>query len=277
MDFYTNDLTISYDRHKEVVKDLNLSIPPGKITSLVGANGCGKSTILKTIARIIKPDSGNVILDGKKIHGMQTRAVSKKLTILPQGPESPEGLTVEDLVGYGRIPYKNGFNNLTNEDNEIIDWALSVTKMADFKDRTLDQLSGGQRQRAWIAMAVAQTTELLLLDEPTTYLDMAHQLEVLNLIRHLNKEFGRTIVMVIHDLNQAALYSDYIIAIKNGKIVQEGKPKDVITVETCEEVFGIKADILTDSRTGTPLCHAYDLCGSHEIMHLLEKQVTVRK
>ena len=259
MKLHTEGLYISYENQKNIVKDLNLSILEGKITALIGANGSGKSTILKTIARILKPDSGSVVLDGKNIHTMNTKEVSKMLTLLPQNPDSPEGITVDELVAYGRIPHKGGFSPLTKEDREIMDWAEKVTNVHTFKDRPLNRLSGGQRQRVWIAMAVAQSTDILFLDEPTTFLDIAHQMEVLNLLQEINKDSKRTIVMVLHDLNQAAQYADYIVAIKNGVVVKEGIPTEVITPEVCAEVFGIKADIVINEKSHTPLCIPYGL------------------
>nr|WP_285861161.1 ABC transporter ATP-binding protein [Brevibacillus sp. MER 51] len=243
-----------------IVKDLNISIPSGKITALVGANGSGKSTILKTLARIMKPTGGQVFLDGKSIHQQSTKEVAKQLAILPQNPTAPDGLTVSELVTYGRFPHQKGFGSLTKEDKEIVNWAISMTGMADFHDRPVDQLSGGQRQRAWIAMALAQGTDILFLDEPTTFLDMAHQLEVLKLLQKLNDEENRTIVMVVHDLNHATRYAQHMVAISRGTVVAEGSPAEVMTPEMLRKVFNIEADILTDPRTGVPLCLPYELC-----------------
>nr|WP_217444806.1 ABC transporter ATP-binding protein [Brevibacillus sp. HB1.2] len=246
-----------------IVKDLNISIPSGKITALVGANGSGKSTILKTLARIMKPTGGQVFLDGKSIHQQSTKEVAKQLAILPQNPTAPDGLTVSELVTYGRFPHQKGFGSLTKEDKEIISWAISMTGMSDFHDRPVDQLSGGQRQRAWIAMALAQGTDILFLDEPTTFLDMAHQLEVLKLLQKLNDEENRTIVMVVHDLNHATRYAQHMVAISRGTVVAEGSPAEVMTPEMLRKVFNIEADILIDPRTGVPLCLPYEL--SHAV------------
>jgi iron complex transport system ATP-binding protein len=255
-----------------IVKQLHLTIPTGKITALVGANGSGKSTILKTLARIIKPKDGAVFLDGKSIHSQSTKEVAKQLAILPQNPTAPDGLTVSELVGYGRFPHQKGFGSLTREDKRIIHWAIEVTGIAEFCDRPVEQLSGGQRQRAWIAMALAQQTDFLFLDEPTTFLDMAHQLEVLELLYKLNQEEQRTIVMVVHDLNHAARYAQHMIAIKKGKVVCEGTPDQVMTHEMLREVFGIEADIIPDPRTGVPLCLPYGLAhSSTERSHSHEK------
>ncbi|MFA4133683.1 MULTISPECIES: ABC transporter ATP-binding protein [unclassified Brevibacillus] len=256
---YTQKLDIGYGE-LSIVKDLNISIPSGKITALVGANGSGKSTILKTLARIMKPTGGQVFLDGKSIHQQSTKEVAKQLAILPQNPTAPDGLTVSELVTYGRFPHQKGFGSLTKEDKEIINWAISMTGMADFHDRPVDQLSGGQRQRAWIAMALAQGTDILFLDEPTTFLDMAHQLEVLKLLQKLNDEENRTIVMVVHDLNHATRYAQHMVAISRGTVVAEGSPTEVMTPEMLRKVFNIEADILIDPRTGVPLCLPYELC-----------------
>ncbi|MEW9673094.1 ABC transporter ATP-binding protein [Ammoniphilus sp. 3BR4] len=255
---HTEQLHIAYI-DQLIVEDLNLSIPEGKITALVGANGSGKSTILKAMARMIKPKSGNVFLDGKFIHQQSTKEVAKQLAILPQNPTAPDGLTVGELVSYGRFPQQKGFGSLIREDKEMIQWAVQVTGMKTFFDRPVDQLSGGQRQRAWIAMALAQGTDILFLDEPTTFLDMAHQLEVLKLLEKLNQEEKRTIVMVVHDLNHASRFAHHMVAIKTGKMMREGTPEQVMTPEVLKQVFGIQADIIPDPRTGVPLCLPFDL------------------
>lgn len=258
---FTEKLHIAYE-DRLIVEDLNLVIPDGKITALVGANGSGKSTILKTMARIMKPQKGTVILDGRSLHRQSTREVAKQLAILPQNPVAPDGLTVSELVSYGRFPHQKGFGSLSKEDREMIQWAVQVTGMNDFYDHPVDQLSGGQRQRAWIAMALAQGTELLFLDEPTTFLDMAHQLEVLKLLEKLNQEQQRTIIMVVHDLNHASRFAQHMVAIKSGKVVSCGSPQEVITTQVMRDVFGIEADIVPDPRTGLPLCLPYELAGT---------------
>ncbi|MFB9331161.1 ABC transporter ATP-binding protein [Paenibacillus aurantiacus] len=257
----TTGLNIAYEE-RLIVEDLNIAIPQGKITALVGANGSGKSTILKTMARIMSPAAGAVMLDGKSIHKQSTRDVAKQLAILPQNPTAPDGLTVSELVSYGRFPYQKGFGSLSKDDRAIIKWAVEATRMTEFADRPIDQLSGGQRQRAWIAMALAQQTDILFLDEPTTFLDMAHQLEVLELLQELNLTANRTIVMVVHDLNHASRYAHHMIAIKKGKVAGEGSPVEVMTPDILREVFSIEADILVDPRTGVPLCLPYGLAGS---------------
>ncbi|CAM4392322.1 iron complex transport system ATP-binding protein [Paenibacillus endophyticus] len=256
----TSGLDIGYD-DRLIVKNLNIAIPQGKITALVGANGSGKSTILKTMARIMNPSQGSVLLDGKSIHKQSTKEVAKQLAILPQNPTAPDGLTVAELVSYGRFPYQKGFGSMSKEDRSIVQWAIEATGMTDFADRPVDHLSGGQRQRAWIAMSLAQETDILFLDEPTTFLDMAHQLEVLHLLQKLNATNNRTVVMVVHDLNHATRYAHHMIAIKTGVVVGEGSPAEVMTPDIMREVFNIEADIVPDPRTGVPLCLPYALAG----------------
>lgn len=260
---HTNHLNIGYEE-RLIVEDLNITIPKGKITALVGANGSGKSTILKTMARLMAPSNGSVMLDGKSIHKQSTKEVAKQLAILPQNPTAPDGLTVSELVSYGRFPYQRGFGSLGKEDREVIRWAIEHTGLLEFQDRAIDRLSGGQRQRAWIAMALAQETDLLFLDEPTTYLDMAHQLEVLELLQQMNAAAGRTIVMVVHDLNHASRYAQHMVAIKKGKVVSVGAPETVMTKDVLREVFGIETDIIPDPRTGVPLCFPFALSGQEE-------------
>lgn len=255
---YTDDLNIGYGE-RLIVKNLNIQIPDKKITTIIGSNGCGKSTLLKAITRIIPHHTGEVILDGENIVKENTKILATKMAILPQTPESASGLTVGELVSYGRFPYQKGFGRLTKRDYEVIDWALEVTGTIDFKYRPVDALSGGQRQRVWIAMALAQETEMIFLDEPTTYLDMAHQLEVLELLQKLNVEQQRTIVMVLHDLNQAARFADYIIALKDGEIVKAGNCEEVITHDVLRQVFQIDAEIGKDPRTNKPICITYNL------------------
>ncbi len=253
----TKNLNIGYDE-KTIVEELNIEIPKGRITALVGGNGSGKSTIFKTIARILKPQKGRVYLDGESIHEKSTKDVALKLAILPQNPTAPEGLTVAELVSYGRFPHQKKFGTLGAEDYDIIQWALDVTGMTVFAERPLNSLSGGQRQKAWIAMAIAQGTDVILLDEPTTFLDMSHQFEVLKLLRKLNKEHKQTIVMVVHDLNHATRFADYMIAIKGGKVVKEGNTIDIVTPEMIKEVFGIFADVISDGHMGVPHVIPYD-------------------
>lgn len=264
---YVEQMSIGYG-DRLIVEDLSVTVPTGKITALVGANGSGKSTILKTMARIMKPVKGGVFLDGRSIHLQSTKEVAKQLAILPQNPTAPEGLTVGELVSFGRFPYQKGFGSLSKEDKDIVRWAIEMTGMSEFQDRPVDQLSGGQRQRAWIAMALAQQTDILFLDEPTTFLDMAHQLEVLQLLQKLNEQEGRTVVMVVHELNHATRYAHHMVAIKHGKMVAQGAPQDVMTEALLREVFGVEADIVMDPRTGVPLCLPYGL--SEELSVLKE-------
>jgi iron complex transport system ATP-binding protein len=252
-ELYTQKLSLGYAENL-IVEELDLGLPQARITALVGANGSGKSTILKALARILQPRSGAAFLDGKEIHMLSTRKVAKQLAILPQGPDAPEGLTVRDLVSFGRFPHRGVLGGLSAEDIRMRDWALAITGMTIFAERAVGQLSGGQRQRAWIAMALAQGTEVLLLDEPTTFLDMAHQLEVLQLLERLNREQGRTIIMVVHDLNHASRFAHHMVAIAQGKVVAQGAPRTVMTREVLRRVFAIEADIVDDPRTGVPLC-----------------------
>lgn len=255
---YTDGLHIGYGE-RLIVKNLSLQIPDKKITTIIGSNGCGKSTLLKAITRIISHQSGSIILDGEHISREDTKELAKKMAILPQTPEGANGLTAGELVSYGRFPYQRGFGRLTKRDYEVVDWALEVTGTMEFKYRPVDALSGGQRQRVWIAMALAQETDMIFLDEPTTYLDLAHQLEVLELLQKLNAEQNRTIIMVLHDLNQAARFADYIIAMKNGEIVKAGDPEEVMQPDVLQKVFNIDAQIGRDPRTDKPICITYNL------------------
>lgn len=254
----TQNLAVAYEDNL-VVDDLDMQIPQGRITTIIGPNGCGKSTVLKAVGRILKPKGGVVYLNGDDIRRLTTKEVAQKMAILPQSPQAPAGLTVGELVAYGRFPHQRGFGKLISEDKKIIQWALEVTRLTEFETTAVDNLSGGQRQRVWIAMALAQQTDLILLDEPTTYLDLAYQLEVLELLYRLNREQGCTIVMVLHDLNLAARFADYMIAIRGGDIIQHGTPEEVMTAEVLKETFHIDAEIVKEPRTGRPTCISYDL------------------
>ncbi|MCW6086018.1 ABC transporter ATP-binding protein [Clostridium sporogenes] len=267
----TKNLDIAYE-DTLIVKELNMQIPKGKITSIIGANGCGKSTILKAVGRILKPKNGLVHLSGQDISKLSTKEIAKKMAILPQNPTAPSGLTVSELVAYGRFPHQKGFGNLTKEDKKIVKWALDATKLSEFERREVDTLSGGQRQRVWIAMALAQQTDLILLDEPTTYLDLAHQLEVLKLLYELNRNQKCTIVMVLHDLNLAARFSDYIIAIQKGDIIKYGPPEEVMTPEVLRKTFNINADIVIESKSNRPVCITYDIIDENEGVQLKERE-----
>jgi iron complex transport system ATP-binding protein len=246
-------LTLAYDG-PPVVHDLELVLPRGRITAVVGANGCGKSTLLRALARLLRPKAGSVMLDGRAIAELPTKAVAKRLAILPQSPIAPDGLTVEDLVARGRYPHQTLLRHWSPEDEAAVEAALAATGVGGLRGRPLDELSGGQRQRAWIAMTLAQETEILLLDEPTTFLDLAHQIEVLDLLTDLVADHGRTVVMVLHDLNQACRYADLLVAMRAGRIHAAGPPTEIVDAELVEEVFGIEAQVIEAPLTGTPLC-----------------------
>ncbi|ERJ13244.1 ABC transporter ATP-binding protein [Haloplasma contractile] len=249
----TSLLTLSYGKDP-VIENLSLKIPEGEITIFVGSNGCGKSTLLRSMARLLKPQSGSVILNGEEISKLHTKEVAKKLAILPQGPVAPEGLTVMQLVKQGRYPHQSWLKQWSEEDEMMVQKALEDTKMTEYADRPIEALSGGQRQRAWIAMTLAQGTDILLLDEPTTYLDMAHQIEVLDLLFELNRENKCTVIMVLHDLNLACRYAHHMVAIKDKNIFAEGKPEDIVTPEMIKQVFNMDCSIGVDTIFGTPLC-----------------------
>jgi len=249
---YARDLRLGYGSHS-VVHDLDVVIPDGRITGIVGANACGKSTLLRGLARLLKPTAGTVILDGTDIHRRPTGEVARTLGLLPQQPVVPSGVTVTDLVGRGRYPHQSGFRRWSPEDDAIVAEALDLTGTIDLADRLVDELSGGQRQRVWIAMALAQHTDLLLLDEPTTYLDLAHQIDVLDLLAELNASRGTTIVMVLHELNLAARYADHLIAMRGGQIRAEGTPDEVITEDIIRDVFGLASRVVLDPVTATPM------------------------
>jgi iron complex transport system ATP-binding protein len=246
------DLTLAYE-NRIVVDGLDLEIPDGQVTVVVGPNACGKSTLLRALGRLLKPRRGAVLLDGAELAGVSRKQIARTVGVLPQSPTPPDGITVADLVARGRQPHQKWWQQWSEEDQRATAEALERTATADLAERPVDELSGGQRQRAWIAMALAQDTDLLLLDEPTTYLDIAHQVEVLDLIRQLNHERGRTVVAVLHDLNQAARYADHIVAMKAGRIVAQGPPRDVVTAELVQEVFGLASVVVPDPVTGGPL------------------------
>jgi iron complex transport system ATP-binding protein len=245
-------LSLAYDQ-RVVVDDLSLSIPHEAVTVIVGANACGKSTLLRGLARLLAPRSGTVLLDGQDIHRLPTREVATRLGILPQQPIAPEGISVADLVSRGRHPHQRWFRQWSTTDEAAVDAALAATQLTDIAARSVDELSGGQRQRVWIALALAQGTDLMLLDEPTTFLDLAHQVEVLDLLAELNTREGRTIVAVLHDLNLACRYAHHLVAMKDGGIVCEGPPGDVVTPANVHEVFGLACEVIADPMTGTPL------------------------
>jgi iron complex transport system ATP-binding protein len=245
-------LSLGYAPDRLVVADLDLDLPTGAVTAIIGANGCGKSTLLRALARLLAPRAGHVLLDGQQLSDLPTRQVARQLGLLPQGPVTPAGITVHDLVRRGRTPYTTVFRQWSAADQQAVQHALAVTGMEALAGQQVDALSGGQRQRAWLALVVAQETPLLLLDEPTTYLDMAHQLDVLELVRDLNAT-GRTVVMVLHDVNQAARYADHLVAMRDGAVVAQGPPGGVLTPTLVEQVFAVRCQVLTDPASGAPL------------------------
>ncbi|MFJ8751827.1 ABC transporter ATP-binding protein [Streptomyces sp. NPDC102441] len=245
-------LTLGYS-DRVVVESLDLTVPPGKVTVIVGANACGKSTLLRSMSRLLAPREGQVLLDGRQVHRMPAKELARTLGLLPQSPIAPEGITVLDLVGRGRHPHQGVFTRWSEKDDAAVASALETTQTAGLADRAVDELSGGQRQRVWIAMALAQQTDLLLLDEPTTFLDASHQIEVLDLLTDLNRTRGTTVVMVLHDLNLAARYADHLIALAGGSIHAAGSPAEVLTEEMVESVFGLRSRIIEDPVSGKPL------------------------
>jgi iron complex transport system ATP-binding protein len=257
-------LSVGYEG-RTVLHDLDIALRDGEITAIIGANGSGKSTLLRSLARVLRPLRGTVLLDGRAIHRRSTREVARLLALLPQGVEAPEGLRVSELVAYGRYPYQTGFGVHDADDRRAVDWAMDVTRTGELADRTVDSLSGGERQRAWIAMALAQETDILLLDEPTTALDLRHQIETLDLVRRLNETREMTIVMVLHDVNHAARYAHRVVALGDGGIVAEGAPVEVLTADTLSEVYGVRADILMHERTGALLCVPYGTLGEYRV------------
>ncbi|WP_327236053.1 ABC transporter ATP-binding protein [Streptomyces sp. NBC_01317] len=246
------DLTLAYE-DRTVVHELELAVPDGRVTVIVGPNACGKSTTLRALGRLLKPRGGAVLLDGEELSRIPTKRIAQSIGLLPQSPVAPEAITVADLVSRGRQPHQAWWRQWSDADERAVTDAMERTDVTALADRSVDELSGGQRQRVWIAMALAQETDLLLLDEPTTFLDIAHQVEVLDLVRRLNHEQGRTVVIVLHDLNQAARYADHLVAMKEGRVVAEGEPGAVVTAELVREVFGLESVVVPDPVTGSPL------------------------
>lgn len=265
---WADDVTLAYGRSEAVAENLTFRVPDGLVTSIIGPNGCGKSTLLRALARLLAPAAGAVVLDGEAIHRQPTKEVAKRLGLLPQEQAAPEAIVVEDLVRRGRYPHQALLQPPTAADRAAVERALELAGVAALRDRPVDELSGGQRQRAWIAMALAQETPILLLDEPTTYLDLAHQREILELIRRLNREEGRTVVAVLHDVNAAAWVSDHVVAMRSGKIVAEGAPGEVLRPELLREIFGVECDVVHAGSARVPMCIARgrSLLRMHELM-----------
>ncbi|MGB3696999.1 MAG: ABC transporter ATP-binding protein [Gordonia sp. (in: high G+C Gram-positive bacteria)] len=245
-------LTVGYDG-TTIIDGLEVAIPTGRVTTIVGPNGCGKSTLLRTLSRLLKPSAGKILLDGADIDGLRPKQVARTLGLLPQNPVAPDGLTVVDLVSRGRHPHQSWYRQWSRDDEAAVAEAMALTSTTDLADRAVDSLSGGQRQRVWIAMTLAQQTDLILLDEPTTYLDLAHAVDVLDLVDELRTDYGKTVVMVLHDLNLAARYSDSLIVMRDGAILATGSPTEVLTPELLGRAFGLKSSIMTDPVGGTPM------------------------
>jgi iron complex transport system ATP-binding protein len=245
-------VTLGYG-DRTVVEGFDLTVPPGRITAIVGANACGKSTLLRSMSRLLAPQAGRVLLDGKDLHRLPTKEVARTLGLLPQSPIAPEGIVVADLVSRGRHPHQSLMARWSAGDDDAVADALDVTDTTELADRPVDELSGGQRQRVWIAMALAQRTDLLLLDEPTTFLDVSHQIDVLDLLTDLNRTRGTTIVMVLHDLNLAARYADHLVAVRGGRLHAAGAPEEVLTAEVVDEVFGMRSQVMADPVSGKPM------------------------
>lgn len=247
-----DQLSLGYREHV-VVDAVSVTLPPGRITTIVGANGCGKSTLLRGLARLIRPQSGTVLLAGSDLARLPARTLARQLGLLPQQPIAPDGITVADLIGRGRHPHQRWFRQWSDADDLAVSTAMQATGVVELADRPIDELSGGQRQRVWIALALAQDPEIMLLDEPTTYLDLAHQIEVLELLVALNRRLGRTIVLVLHDINMACRYTHHLIALRDGKITAQGAPADIVTPQLVKDVFSVPCEVITDPVAGSPL------------------------
>lgn len=252
------NLFVAYEENL-IIENMNLSIPSGEISIIIGANGCGKSTLLKTIARVIKPKSGDIFINGKNIREQKEKHLAAQVAFLPQGPVCPPGLTVKELIAFGRFPHQKLMGGLKSHDKDIIQWAMEETELKEYGDREIGNLSGGQRQRAWIAMTLAQETDIIMLDEPTTYLDMSYQLEVLKVLERLNKNKKITVVIVLHELNNACRFASNIIGLKQGNLICQGTPVDVINKESLKEIYGINARLQLSENKQYPVCVDYEL------------------
>lgn len=261
--FQAEHVASGYD-NQTIVQGVSISIPSNKISVIIGANGCGKSTLLKTLARLIKPTSGSITLDGKPLSKIPSKELARTIGLLPQSPIVPEGISVADLVGRGRYPHQSMFSSWTKKDYEAVAEAMDSMNITAFANRTIDELSGGQRQRVWIAMALAQQTDILFLDEPTTFLDITYQIEILDLLTDLNRKKGTTIVMVLHDINLSSRYADHIFALRQGKLLAEGKPDHVITSEWIKDIFGLRCTVVKDPISGSP---SVVPIGRHHVNH----------
>ncbi|MBW4081454.1 ABC transporter ATP-binding protein [Paenibacillus sp. S150] len=250
--FQAEQVVAGYD-NKTVIQEVSLVIPSNKISVIIGSNGCGKSTLLKAMARLIKPVSGKITLDGKPIGKIPPKQLARVIGLLPQSPIVPEGISVTDLVGRGRFPHQSLLGGWTKKDYEAVAEAMKIMDITEFANHNIDELSGGQRQRVWIAMALAQQTDILFLDEPTTFLDITYQVEILDLLTDLNRKHGTTIVMVLHDINLSARYAEHIFALHNGKLVAEGKPSEVITATLVKDIFGLDCTVIKDPIAGSPM------------------------
>lgn len=257
------NLVAGYDG-KIILDRVSLQIPNNQISVIIGANASGKSTLLKTLARLIRPVSGEVLLDGRSIHAIPTKQLARVIGLLPQSPVVPEGIKVVDLIGRGRYPHQSFFGAWSKQDEEAVAEAMEIMNITELADRHMDELSGGQRQRVWIGMVLAQQTDILLLDEPTTYLDITHQIEILDLLTDLNRKYGKTIVMVLHDINLSARYADYLFAMRQGRLVAEGKPSEVITSQLIQDVFGLDCVVVEDPVSGSP---SVVPVGRHHVLH----------
>lgn len=245
-------VTLAYDG-RVVAEDLSVDFPSGKFTVIIGPNACGKSTLLRALARLLPPKQGDVLIEGEQITSLAPKQLARRLGLLPQSSVAPFGITVADLVSRGRFPHQKMLQQWSREDEATVQAAMAATGVLELADRTVEELSGGQRQRVWIAMLLAQNTPIMLLDEPTTFLDVAHQLEVLELCRRLNREEQRTMVLVLHDLNQAARFADHLIVMKDGALAAAGKPEDIMTEQLVDTVFGLQAKVMPDPVFGTPM------------------------